>query len=64
MSYVVGILSEVGDIFLRSCSQVFSLLNVRFRGILNNIKIQSKVGNPLIDSIDKTYLIAKICALQ
>ena len=33
VSYFVGILSRVGDIFLSSCSQVFSLLNLRFRGI-------------------------------
>ena len=33
MSYFVGILSGVVDIFLSSCPQVFSLLNLRFRGI-------------------------------
>ena len=33
VSYFVGILSRVGDIFLSSCSQVFSLLNLRFKGI-------------------------------
>ena len=33
MTYFVGILSGVGDIFLPDCPQVFSLLNVRFRGI-------------------------------
>ena len=33
MSYFVGILNGVGNIFLLGCSQVFSGLNVRFRGI-------------------------------
>ena len=33
MSYFVGILSVVGDIFLLSCPQVFTLLNVRFKDI-------------------------------
>ena len=33
MSYFVGILSGVGDIFLLSCPQVFILLNVRFKDI-------------------------------
>ena len=33
MSYFVGILSGVGDIFLLSCPQVFTLLNVRFKDI-------------------------------
>jgi len=30
--YFVGILSGVGDIFLSDCPQIFSLLNLRFRG--------------------------------
>ena len=33
MSYFVSILNGVGDIFLSSYSQVFSLLNVRFKNI-------------------------------
>ena len=33
MSYFVGILRSVGDIFLPSCPQILSLLNVSFRGI-------------------------------
>ena len=33
MSYFVGILNRVGDIFLLGCPQLFSLLNVRFMGI-------------------------------
>ena len=33
MSYFVGILNGVGDIFLLSCPQVFILLNVRFKDI-------------------------------
>ena len=33
VSYFVGILSGVGDVFLSDCFQVFSLLNIRFRGI-------------------------------
>ena len=33
VSYFVGILSGVGDIFLPGCPQVFSLLNVEFRDI-------------------------------
>ena len=31
--YFVGILNKVADIFLPGYSQVFSLLNLRFRGI-------------------------------
>ena len=33
MSYFVGILSGVVDIFLPGCSQIFFLLNLRFMGI-------------------------------
>ena len=33
VSYFVGILSEVGDIFLLSCLQVIFLLNLRFMSI-------------------------------
>ena len=33
MSYFIGILSNVGDIFLLGCSQVFFPLNVRFMSI-------------------------------
>ena len=33
VSYFVGILSGVGDVFLSDCFQVFSLLNIRFKGI-------------------------------
>ena len=33
MSYFVGILHEIRDIFLPGCSQVLSVLNVGFRGI-------------------------------
>ena len=33
VSYFVGILSGVEDVFLSDCFQVFSLLNIRFRGI-------------------------------
>ena len=51
MSYFVGILSGVGDIFLLSCFQVFFLLNVRFKGIFELHK-----GNPLIDSINVKLL--------
>ena len=62
MSYVVGILSEAGDIFLRSCSQVFSLLNVKFRVFLNHMKVQSEEENSLIDnSNNNTIAKAKIC---
>ena len=33
VSYFVGILSGVGDIFLPVCPKVFFLLNIRFRSI-------------------------------
>ena len=33
MYYFVGILNRVGDIFLSSCRQVFSILNVTFKSI-------------------------------
>ena len=35
--YFIGILSGIGDIFLPG-SQVFSLLNIRFRGISESYK--------------------------
>ena len=49
VSYFIGILSKVGDIFLSDCSQIFSPLKVKFKG---NLKGQSKEGNPLINSTD------------
>ena len=53
MSYFVGILCGVRDIFLSGRPQVFFPLNVRFRGISKPQKnIQSKESNPLINSID------------
>ena len=54
MSYFIGILSDVGDIFLSSCPQISPPLNVRFRSISKpqKKKIQSKKSNPLINSID------------
>ena len=55
MSYFVDILSRVGDIFLPSCSQVFSLLNVKFRSIFDHIKVQSKEGNPLFYTHTHTH---------
>ena len=44
MSYFVEILSEVRDIYLPSCLQVFSLLNIRFKGIskLHKSSVQKK----------------------
>jgi len=41
VSYFVGILSGVRDIFLLSCPQVFFLLNLRFRDISEPYKIKS-----------------------
>ena len=38
MLYFVGILSEVGDIFLSGCPQVFLLLNIRFKNIYESHK--------------------------
>ena len=56
MSYFVGILSGVGDIFLSDCSQIFFLLNIKFRGIfkpfLNHIKVQLYV----YQSLKGTYI--------
>ena len=49
VSYFIGILSRVGDIFLSDCSQIFFTLKVKFKG---NLKVQSKEGNPLINSTD------------
>ena len=60
MSYFVGILNGVENIFLADCSQVFSLLNIILRGILNHIKVESKEGNPLINSIDKIISIIHV----
>ena len=42
MSYFVDILSGVGDKFLPSCSQVFFLLNIRFRDIFKSHKSSIK----------------------
>ena len=42
--YFVGILSEIGEIFLPGCSQVFSQLNVRFRGIFEPHKSPIQSG--------------------
>ena len=52
MSYFVGILNGVGDIFLLSCPQNFSLLNVRFMNIFKHIKIQSKEEKSLMNIMD------------
>ena len=38
VSYFVGILSRVWDIFLLGCPQIFSLLNVKFKGISESQK--------------------------
>ena len=38
MSYFVGILSGVRDIILSNCSQVFFLLNLKFKGIFEPYK--------------------------
>ena len=38
MSYFVDILNGVRDIFLPSCPQIFSLLNVKFREIYEPYK--------------------------
>ena len=38
VSYFVDILSGVGDIFLPSCSQIFSLLNIKFKVISKSHK--------------------------
>ena len=43
MSYFVGILSGVEDIFLLSCPQVFFLLNIRFKDISEPYKIKSSL---------------------
>ena len=50
VSYFVGILSGVrdGDIFSSSCSQVFSLLNLRFRGIFDLYKSPVQRGESFI----------------
>ena len=56
VSYFVGILSEVGDIFLLGCPQVFSLLNVRFRGI-------SKLHKNLVQRGECSYIYIYIYIL-
>ena len=38
MSYFVGILSEIGDIFLLNYPQFLSLLNIKFKGIYESHK--------------------------
>ena len=44
VSYFVGILSGVRNIFLLNCPQVLSLLNVGFRGIFKPHKTQVQKG--------------------
>ena len=51
MSYSIGILSVVRNIFLLGCS----LLNLDLSVFLNHIQVQSKKGNPLIDIKDRVY---------
>ena len=51
VSYFVGILSRVRNIFLLGCPQIFFLLNIRFRGIFES-QVQSKKRNPLINNAD------------
>ena len=51
VSYFVGILSRVRNIFLLGCPQIFFLLNIRFRGIFES-QVQSKKRNPLINNVD------------
>ena len=55
VSYFVGILSGTRDIFLPGCPQVFSLLNLRFRSISKSYKSLVQSGDPLLNSIDKTF---------
>ena len=55
VSYFVGILSGTGDIFLPDCPQVFSLLSLRFRSISKSYKSPVQSGDPLLNSIDKTF---------
>ena len=66
MSYFVGILSGVGDIFFRGFLQVVSLLNLMFRGISESHKNPPKEENPLIDSIDNVeqYLWSELQLIQ
>ena len=52
VSYFVGILCKVGNIFLPNYPQVLSLLNIGSKSISNRIKVQSKEENPFIVSID------------
>ena len=40
MSYFVGILGEVRDIFLPGYAEVFSWLNIRFKGISKWAKLK------------------------
>ena len=44
MSYFVGILNEVGDIFLPDSPQVLSWSNIVFRGIFEPHKNPVKMG--------------------
>ena len=66
MSYFVNILSRVRNIFLPGCSQVFSLLNLKFKSISKSHKNPPKERNPLIDSIDNVeqYLWSELQLIQ
>ena len=59
ISYFVGILSEVGNIFLRVVLKFFFLLSVRFKSISNHIKVQFKEENPLINNIGEYEINSK-----
>lgn len=65
LSYFVSILSEVRNIFYHVVFKKFSLLNIRFNGILNYIKVQFKERNSLINNIDITInYIAKSFSIK
>jgi len=48
ISYFVGILIGIGNIFLSGCPQVFFLLNIGFRSI-------SKLHKSLVESGESSY---------
>ena len=63
MSYFIGILRGIGDIFLPKCSQVLSLLNVGSRAIFKSHKNPVQRGKSCYIYIYIHTLLKKITSL-
>ena len=64
MYYFIGILNEVGDIFLLDYLQVFSLLNLRFKDISKSYKSSVQRGESFIYTIFYTIYKMILCLMK